>query len=109
MAAAGSCPEQLEEIPEIAEKYGSAISATPSCEYARSGYSIENGRIDLHAWCVEKDGAIWGPDFPQYATIKSRHGIPPETPRMYEELTGELKKSTWASVWKQILKPKLGG
>ena len=58
---------------EIAEKYGSAISTTLSSEYARSGYPIENGRIDLHAWCVEKDGAIWDPDFPN--TRSSSQGM----------------------------------
>ena len=64
-----------------------------------SGYPIIGGRIDLHAWCVHKDGTIWDPDFPEYAIIKTRNGIPPDTPRMYEGLTGELKRSTWANVW----------
>ena len=94
---------------DIAKKYGSAIGAALSSEYARSGYPIENGRIDLHAWCLEEDGAIWDPDFPEYRVIKARLGIPEDAPRLYEELTGKLKKSTWASVWKQIIKPKLGG
>ena len=92
---------------EILAKHGSAISSAVSDEYSKFGYPITNGRIDLHAWCVHKDGTIWDPDFLEYANIKSKNGIPLEAPRRYEELTGELKKSTWANVWKQILKPRL--
>ena len=35
--------------------------------------------------------------------------MPVDAPRLYEELTGELKNFTWANVWKQIIKPKLDG
>ena len=104
-------PRQVEDL--IAHELAngttrSAISQVVSDEYSRSGYPIVGGRIDLHAWCVHKDGTIWDPDFPEYGIIKTRNGIPPDTPRMYEELTGELKRSTWANVWTQILKPRLG-
>lgn len=85
----------------------SAISKALSDEYCRSGYPIVEGRTDLHARCVHKDGTIWDPDSPEYVTIKTRNGVPLETPRMYEELTGELKRRTWANIWTQILKPRL--
>ena len=92
---------------EILAKHGSAISKSVSEEYAKFGYPIVEGRIDLHAWCVQKDGAIWDPDFAEYASIKKLSGVPPEAPRVYEELTGELKRITWANIWRQILKPRL--
>ena len=104
-------PGQVKDLiaHELARGTGrSAISQAVSDEYSRSGYPIVEGRIDLHAWCVQTDGTILDPDFPEYAVIKTRNGIPPETPRTYEELTGELKRSTWANIWSQILKPRLG-
>ena len=73
---------------EILAKHGSAISSAVSDEYAKLGYPITNGRIDLHAWCVHKDGTVWDPDFPQYTSMKMKSGVPLEAQRMYEELTG---------------------
>ncbi len=95
-------------VENIDAKFGASIAESLATHYESRGYPIVDGRIDLHAWCVEKDGSIYDPDFPEYEAIKAKHQyIPTDAPRIYEELTGQAKRETWTKVWRQLLKPRL--
>ena len=63
--------------------------------------------MDLHAWVVNKDGSVYDPYFPWYDHCKELHGCAPDAPTLYEEITGEEKKTAWREIWKRFIRPTL--